>query len=44
METISKNFDIITDYLKLKEVGIVLAKGAGTPMMIKKNFSIKHTI
>ena len=38
METTSKNFDIITDYLKLEEVWRVLAKGAGTPMMIKEEF------
>lgn len=38
METISKNYDTITDYLKLEEVGRVLAKGAGTPMMIQGEF------
>lgn len=38
METISNYFDTITDYLKFEEVGRVLAKGAGTPMMIKEEF------
>ena len=38
MEAISKHFDIITDYLEMEEVGRVLAKGAGTPTMIKKEY------
>ena len=38
METSSKNLDTIADYLKFEEVGRVLAKGAGTLMMIKEEF------
>lgn len=37
MSAISKHFDILTNYLKMNEVGKILAKGAGTPFMIKKN-------
>lgn len=32
--------DILTDYLKMNEVGRILAKGAGTPSMIKNEYLI----
>lgn len=38
MEAISKHFDILTSYLKMNEIGRILAKGAGTPSMIKKHY------
>lgn len=33
--------DILTDYLKMNEVGRILAKGAGTPSMIKNEYLIQ---
>ena len=32
--------DILTDYLKMNEVGRILARGAGTPSMIKNEYLI----
>ena len=32
---------ILTDYLKMNEVGRILAKGAGTPSMIRKEYLIQ---
>lgn len=33
--------DILTDYLKMNEVGRILAKGAVTPSMIKNEYLIQ---
>ena len=33
--------DILTDYLKMNEVGRILAKGAGAPSMIKNEYLIQ---
>ena len=33
--------DILSDYLKMNEVGRILAKGAGTPSMIRKEYLIQ---
>ena len=32
---------ILTDYLEMNEVGRILAKGAGTPSMIKKEYLVQ---
>lgn len=32
--------DILSDYLKMSEVGKILARGAGTPSMIRKEYLI----
>lgn len=41
MSAISKHFDILTDYLEMNEIGRVLAKGAGTPSMIRKEYLVQ---
>lgn len=41
MSSISKRFDILTNYLEMNEVGRILAKGAGTPSMIRKEYLIQ---
>lgn len=33
--------DILTDYLKMNEVGRILVKGAGRPSMIKNEYLIQ---
>ena len=41
MKAISEHFNILTDYLKMEEVGRILAKGAGIPSMIKKEYLVQ---
>lgn len=38
MSAIGKHFDILTGYLEMEEAGRILAKGAGTPAMIKRKY------
>lgn len=33
--------DILSDYLKMNEVGRILARGAGTPSMIRKEYLVQ---
>lgn len=41
MNAISKHFDILTDYLEMNEIGRILAKGAGAPYMIRKEYLVQ---
>lgn len=41
MSAISKRLNILSNYLEMNEVGRILAKGAGTPSMIKKEYLVQ---
>lgn len=41
MKALDQHFDILTDYLQFKEIGRIMAKGAGMPSMIKKQYLLQ---